>query len=364
MTESRAVGWAILVSLGLHAGAAVTLHHLGLGPGGDELPRLYVDLVVEPIVARPGPARPIAPEPGRRRVREPSRPVLASAPPSPVVPMPPAAVSEDAPSSEPAVPPPPAPSPPVVGGPSPPVGPLPIPTVAGRETPPAAPVPETRLEAPPGPPPAAGTSPAPGVSWTQADAPRREAPGAPDAVPGGPAREADPQASQPPSRLRVEPGSPGRGRAPTGVLAIGPPGHADAGPDAGSAPGQPAHESGRQGGGAGGASGEQLALALGRGRAIPPEYEGYVRELRRRVQERLVYPWLAVRRGLTGTVELEIELDAAGRVVALAAVGPEAPRLLRDAALKAVRDAAPFPLPPGVAPRALAVRLPVVFELR
>jgi protein TonB len=89
-----------------------------------------------------------------------------------------------------------------------------------------------------------------------------------------------------------------------------------------------------------------------------------VRELRRRVQERLVYPWLAVRRGLTGTVELEIELDAAGRVVALAAVGPEAPRLLRDAALKAVRDAAPFPLPPGVAPRALAVRLPVVFELR
>jgi protein TonB len=107
-----------------------------------------------------------------------------------------------------------------------------------------------------------------------------------------------------------------------------------------------------------------VALAVGREDAVPAEYEGYVRELRRRVRERLVYPWLAVRRGVTGTVEVHMELDASGGLVALSAVGGAAPRILREAALDAVRDAAPFPRPPGLTPRALTIRLPVVFELR
>jgi outer membrane biosynthesis protein TonB len=38
--------------------------------------------------------------------------------------------------------------------------------------------------------------------------------------------------------------------------------------------------------------------------------------------------------------------------------------VLREAAMRAVRDATPFPLPPGLTARPLTIRLPVVFELR
>src|SRR5262249_18347566 len=44
------------------------------------------------------------------------------------------------------------------------------------------------------------------------------------------------------------------------------------------------------------------------GGAIPPEYDSYVRALRQRIQDRLVYPWTAVRRGQQGVVELEVRL--------------------------------------------------------
>jgi protein TonB len=107
------------------------------------------------------------------------------------------------------------------------------------------------------------------------------------------------------------------------------------------------------------------ALPGGRdGRGIPPGYESYVRALRQRIQERLVYPQVAVRRRLEGAVELELELDAAGRLVHVGAVDRAGAAMLRDAAVRAVRDATPFPFPAHLAPRALLIRLPVVFELR
>ena len=57
--------------------------------------------------------------------------------------------------------------------------------------------------------------------------------------------------------------------------------------------------------------------------AIPPEYESYVRALRQRIQERLVYPWTAVRRGQQGVVELEVRVGPDGRLVAVEVVaGP------------------------------------------
>ena len=100
------------------------------------------------------------------------------------------------------------------------------------------------------------------------------------------------------------------------------------------------------------------------GGGIPPEYEGYVRALRQRIQERLVYPQVAVRRRLEGAVELELELDAAGRLVNVGAVDRGGAAMLREAAVRAVRDATPFPFPAHLVPRALLIRLPVVFELR
>ena len=89
-----------------------------------------------------------------------------------------------------------------------------------------------------------------------------------------------------------------------------------------------------------------------------------MRALRRRIEERLAYPSLAVRRGLSGTVELELSLDSAGRLAAVTAVGREPPAMLREAAIRAVRDATPFPFQSGLAARPLTIRLPIVFELR
>jgi periplasmic protein TonB len=100
------------------------------------------------------------------------------------------------------------------------------------------------------------------------------------------------------------------------------------------------------------------------GGAIPPEYEAYVRALRQRVQDRLVYPWMAVRHGQQGVVELEVHLGADGRLVAVEVVAGVSADTLRGAAMAAVRGSAPFPFPPGLAPRPLVVRLPVEFRLR
>ncbi|MGH7266973.1 MAG: TonB family protein, partial [Candidatus Rokuibacteriota bacterium] len=63
-------------------------------------------------------------------------------------------------------------------------------------------------------------------------------------------------------------------------------------------------------------------------------------------------------------VELEVRIDAQGRLAGVAALDGRAPAILRDAATRAVEAAAPFPFPPGLAARELTVRLPIVFELR
>ena len=114
-------------------------------------------------------------------------------------------------------------------------------------------------------------------------------------------------------------------------------------------------------GGAGGAG--TLALAIpGDGGA--GAYGPYLAALRRRLQEALEYPAAARRRGLSGTVHLEIALEATGRVSEVMLVRSSSHALLDDAALDAARGLRRVPFPPDVRPRALRVRLPVVFELR
>ena len=98
--------------------------------------------------------------------------------------------------------------------------------------------------------------------------------------------------------------------------------------------------------------------------AIPPEYEPYVRALRQRIQDRLVYPWTSVRRGQQGVVELEVRVGPDGRLVAVEVLAGASSDALRVAAMEAVRGAAPFPFPPGLAARPLVIRLPVEFRLR
>ncbi|PYN61378.1 MAG: hypothetical protein DMD92_04855 [Candidatus Rokuibacteriota bacterium] len=113
-------------------------------------------------------------------------------------------------------------------------------------------------------------------------------------------------------------------------------------------------------------AGRALALAApGGGGAGAPgaEYAPYLARLRQRVQASLSYPAAARRRGLQGTVALEIVIRRDGTLDAVVLADSSSHGLLDEAALETVRRLAPEPFPPGVAPRVLRVRLPVVFTL-
>jgi TonB family protein len=87
----------------------------------------------------------------------------------------------------------------------------------------------------------------------------------------------------------------------------------------------------------------------------------YLQELRRRVLGHRVYPYLARRARLEGTVCLRVSLNGRGEVARLEATCA-APQALLEAAFAAVRTAAPFgPLPSQL--RELTLDLPMVFQL-
>ncbi len=115
-----------------------------------------------------------------------------------------------------------------------------------------------------------------------------------------------------------------------------------------------------------GGGGSLLALAgpgTGRGE-VPPEYGPYLARFRQRIQEAVVYPLAARRRGLAGRVEVELVLEPSGRVRDVAVVSSSSHALLDDAAVEAVRSLQREPLPEHPKRQGLRVRLPVVFQLR
>jgi len=115
-----------------------------------------------------------------------------------------------------------------------------------------------------------------------------------------------------------------------------------------------------------GSGGPLLALAgkgAGRGE-VPPEFGPYLAGFRERIQELMVYPLAARRRGLAGRVEVELLLEPSGRVRDLAVVSSSSHIVLDEAAVEAVRSLQPIPLPEHLPRRPLRVRLPVIFQLR
>ena len=118
--------------------------------------------------------------------------------------------------------------------------------------------------------------------------------------------------------------------------------------------------------GATGAGGSPLARAApgGGGGAVPGEYGPYLARFRQRVQEALVYPLAARRQGAQGTVELDVWIEASGRVRDVRVVRSSTNPLLDDAALETIRRLGPVPFPESLPRRPLLIRLPLVFQLR
>ena len=93
------------------------------------------------------------------------------------------------------------------------------------------------------------------------------------------------------------------------------------------------------------------------------EYYPYVQRLRSQIQETIKYPSAARRRGLAGTVRVEIVLRPSGEIETVAVVGSSTHSVLDNAALDAIRALRPLPFPPDL-PRRLRVELPIVFDFR
>jgi periplasmic protein TonB len=107
-----------------------------------------------------------------------------------------------------------------------------------------------------------------------------------------------------------------------------------------------------------------MLAAVGGGTGDAGEYTAYLALLRRRVFDSLVYPPAARRRSLTGTVHVDLDIQPTGVISQVVVVSSSSHRVLDEAAVEAVRDLGRLPFPPGVRPRLLRVRLPVVFDLR
>ena len=117
--------------------------------------------------------------------------------------------------------------------------------------------------------------------------------------------------------------------------------------------------------GTGGVGTDRIAaLGIPGGGGVDSDYAAYYARLRQRIQDVLRYPAAARRRGVTGTVHLEIAVEPNGAIGAVSVITSSSHDVLDRAAVDAARAIPRVPFPADVRPRALRVRLPVVFELQ
>ena len=79
-----------------------------------------------------------------------------------------------------------------------------------------------------------------------------------------------------------------------------------------------------------------------------------------RVEERKEYPFMAVRRNLTGVVTVGVAIDADGNLLEAYVAKSSGANVLDEAGLKAVRNSCPFPHDVG---RTLRMNIPISFYL-
>jgi protein TonB len=159
-------------------------------------------------------------------------------------------------------------------------------------------------------------------------------------------------------------------RAAPSPGSVGPP---DAAADRGRASGSPPRQSADSGaasssagdGAATSGPGPLASAAVPSGDGRPgADYGAYYASFRKRVQEAAGYPVSARRRGISGTVEIEVLIDPTGAVRNVKLVASSSHAVLDDAALEAVRSVSPMPLPEHLPRRPFVFVLPVSFQLR
>ena len=188
------------------------------------------------------------------------------------------------------------------------------------------------------------------------------APVAPPPVPSAP--PAPPTPAAPPAAA-IPPSEPGPPVAPSPQAPTSSPGQGRGASEPGSGARAAGETRGDVASAPSGGPGSPLALATPGGSVgAPPEYGPYLRRFRQRVHETLIYPLAARHQGLGGTVELDVWLEATGRVRDVRVVRSSSHRLLDEAAVETIRGLGPIPFPDSLPRRSLLIRIPLVFELR
>ncbi len=320
---TRRLSLWVLASVAVHAAVVVVVLALAGGPGPS---MLFVDLVHDLLAAVEAPSA--------RAGRGAGPPPAASPGPRPAAVSKPVAPAREAPTRAPAQP----PGPPAAEEPVQPrverLQPAPesaaaTPEPTSRAVEPTRPEPRVAAPVPPRP-----ADPAPAVTLA-------------DGTESAGARTGGETVARPPDAAGA--GAPAAGGGTTG----------------GQAPTLGGHGGGAAGTGFGVRNGSVLALAVpGDGGGEAAEYGAYYALVHRRIHELLTYPASARHRGLSGTVQVEVEIAPTGAVAGVQLAASSSHRVLDDAALDAVRGLRRVPFPSDVRPRALRLRVPIVFELR
>jgi protein TonB len=100
------------------------------------------------------------------------------------------------------------------------------------------------------------------------------------------------------------------------------------------------------------------------GSGVGAEYGPYLAALRQRIQQSVRYPASARRRGVAGTVSVEILILANGTIGNVTVLESSTHAVLDEAALDTIRSLPRMPLPAELPARPLRVRVPVVFQMR
>jgi protein TonB len=126
-------------------------------------------------------------------------------------------------------------------------------------------------------------------------------------------------------------------------------GQGDAGQGDGVGPGAGSAGAGPKGGGGGGGGGDAAGYL-----------KGNFEYIKRRIRQYLVYSPQAKRMGIQGTVTVSFIIEKDGRARNAAVVGSSGHEGLDESALRAVRNASPFPPPPDTA----RIVVPISFSLK
>lgn len=218
-------------------------------------------------------------------------------------------------------------------------------------------IPNTSVSTPP-PMPATPPPSAPPITSASPTIAAAPPPSAPATSPSPPAISG-PAGSAPGATSGAASGSAGDATSASGA-ASGATGAGSGG--TGQSSGRATSNDGGTGTGGSGAGGQGTGLArtsVGPGDGVD---RAYIVLVHRHFAERLEFPAILRRRELSGTVEVEFLVGADGAIRNVTLVRPSDSRTLDDAAIAAVKQLPPVRFPSGLPPRALFMRIPVVFD--